>query len=206
MANAVKAVRRAPQLWLLRHARPLIDAGVCYGALNVAADTEHTRQSAAELAKRLPDQVAELRCSTLERCIQLTQALLHHRPHWQAQFDERLCEMNFQRWEGMNWDDVPRAELDAWNADFSGYAPGGGESLALMLKRVGQALQASCKAALEQDKDVVWVTHAGVIRCVQWLRDHGTRLPQAHEWTQRSPGFGGGLALPAADAGIGVGV
>jgi alpha-ribazole phosphatase len=35
-------------LWLLRHAHPLVDAGVCYGRLDVAADAARTVQAAQD--------------------------------------------------------------------------------------------------------------------------------------------------------------
>ena len=39
--------------------------------------------------------------------------------------------------------------------------------------------------------DVVWITHAGVARCVHWLLTHGAaRMPLSHEWPQSAPGYG----------------
>ena len=35
------------KLWIVRHAKPLIESGVCYGALDVAADAPHTLQAAS---------------------------------------------------------------------------------------------------------------------------------------------------------------
>ena len=64
-----------------------------------------------------------------------------------------------------------------------------------MLQRVAAAL----KAARQQTStapggssgDVLWITHAGVTRCVQWLLQHGDQaLPQADQWPVAAPGFG----------------
>jgi len=41
-------------LWLVRHAQPLIESGVCYGALDVAADETATTQAAQALARHYP--------------------------------------------------------------------------------------------------------------------------------------------------------
>jgi alpha-ribazole phosphatase len=41
-------------LWLLRHAHPLVDAGVCYGRLDVAADAVRTAQAAQDFSGLLP--------------------------------------------------------------------------------------------------------------------------------------------------------
>ena len=37
------------KLWLVRHAQPLVDAGVCYGRLDVAADPAATVRETAAL-------------------------------------------------------------------------------------------------------------------------------------------------------------
>lgn len=44
----------APRLWLVRHARPEVAPGLCYGRLDVAADARHSRESARLLAQALP--------------------------------------------------------------------------------------------------------------------------------------------------------
>ena len=38
------------KLWLVRHAKPLVDEGVCYGASDLDADPEATLAAAQELA------------------------------------------------------------------------------------------------------------------------------------------------------------
>lgn len=185
--------KHVPQLWLVRHARPLIAAGVCYGRLDVAADEVHTRERALELHAALPANIRNIQCSPLQRCQQLARELQTSRTNLAtADTDVRLQEMDFGAWEGHRWDAIAREELDAWTEDFTGWRPGNGEPLQAMLARVGQALE----AARRQDEDVVWITHAGVIRSVLWLVEHGERAPLAKEWTMAAPGFGEWLSLP----------
>ena len=50
--------------------------------------------------------------------------------------DDRLQELDFGAWEGIAWDDVPRACLDRWAADPFGFAPPGGESGGSLVARV----------------------------------------------------------------------
>ena len=39
--------------------------------------------------------------------------------------------------------------------------------------------------------DLLWITHAGVARCVQWLLQHGAAaLPRADQWPLQAPAFG----------------
>lgn len=191
-------------LWLLRHARPLIADGCCYGQLDVAADadlTEHAAKNFSALAHPLPAG-AVLRHSPLQRCEQLARALITLEPDLAhtACADARLQEMDFGAWEDRPWEQIPRAEIDAWATDLATYAPGGGESLAAMLQRVKNALRHSWAAdSLQGQRDVVWVTHAGVIRCVQWLLQRSNQLPTSAEWNLPAPGMGQWLALPWAD-------
>ena len=46
------------KLWLVRHAQPRIEAGVCYGQLDLAADAQATRPCAEALAQVLPPGIA----------------------------------------------------------------------------------------------------------------------------------------------------
>lgn len=145
------------RLHLIRHPRPLIAAGLCYGRLDIAAENDPALAAAlrAELPPGLP-----VWSSPLRRCRELAAAL-----HPAPQIDERLAELDFGAWEGRPWDAIPRPELDAWAADVAGYAPPGGES--------PRALQARALAfvdSLAVDEAVV-VTHAGVIRTLlAWAR------------------------------------
>lgn len=96
---------------------------ICYGRLDVAARevAATARRLRDELPTHLPD--LPLWTSPLRRCRELAAAL-----HPAPREDGRLMEMDFGAWEGLAWDAIPRAELDAWAADVAGFAPPGGES------------------------------------------------------------------------------
>jgi alpha-ribazole phosphatase len=181
------------RLWLVRHAQPLVAPGTCYGALDMPADPGATLESARRLAQALPRGVG-VRHSPLQRCEQLAQALQALRPDLASEPDERLVEMNFGTWEGQPWDAVARADIDAWTAHFAHYRPGGGDHLAGMLQRVASALHGT-----RPDGDVLWISHAGVARCVQWLQSAPGRegaLPQASEWPLEAPAPGHWTCYP----------
>lgn len=186
-------VSRAAQarLWLVRHATPLIAPGTCYGHLDVPADTAATQAAATHLAAVLPDGVPVMH-STLQRCEQLALDLKALRPDLTVLADPRLREMNFGAWEGQRWDAIGKAPIDAWTTDFAHSAPGGGECLAAMLQRVSAALLAAQQqSAAHSGSDVVWITHAGVARCVRWLqRCTPGQLPQADQWPPSAPSCG----------------
>lgn len=153
-------------LHLIRHPKPVVEPGICYGRLDVAA--ENAALVAADLRAGLPG-VLPVWSSPLRRCRMLAEQL-----HPQPVIDERLAEMDFGAWEGCRWDDVPRAELDAWAADVAGYAPPGGESPRQLQQRALDFV-----AGLTVPEAVI-VTHAGVIRV---LLAHWQGLAP-NEWTQ----------------------
>ena len=61
---------------------------------------------------------------------------------WRVCVDVRLAELDFGAWDGLPWNQVPWSEVQSWQDDLLGHAPGGGESLASLAMRV-QAFCAS---------------------------------------------------------------
>lgn len=173
------------QLWLARHATPLVNEGTCYGALDLAADPQATADAARRLAAALPPGLP-VRHSPLQRCTQLAQALHALRPDLAPLPDARLREMDFGAWEGHCWSDIGRAEIDAWTADFAHYRPGGGESVEVFLVRIAQAWNAHAASATPQ----LWITHAGVIRAAHLLAQGIGSVARADQWPTQAPAFG----------------
>jgi alpha-ribazole phosphatase len=181
-------VNRQRRLWLVRHARPLVESGICYGASDLEADLQDTQRAALELADVLPH-AARLFMSGLRRAQQLAHAIHALRPDLAAPVcDPRLNEMDFGRFELARWDGIAQAEFDAWTADFHSYRFGGRESVGEMLDRVRPAL---IEAIQGGGMDDVWVTHAGVIRAACLLNACPAARPSASEWPREAPAFGG---------------
>jgi alpha-ribazole phosphatase len=173
------------RLWVVRHARPLVENGLCYGALDVAADEGETAAAAQRLAQLLPPAVQVL-VSPLRRCAQLAQALTALRPDLPARTEPRLAEMDFGGWEGQLWNSLPRSELEAWAADFPNYRAGGtGESTVQFLARVAGVLE-DLRAA---GRDQAWIAHGGVFKATL-LQCSGTRAAAISDWPRQSLGWG----------------
>lgn len=153
-------------LHLVRHPRPVVAPGTCYGRLDVPA--EDVAGAAARLRPQLPAGVP-LWTSPLRRCRDLAEQL-----HPAPLADSRLAEMNFGDWEGLAWDAIGAATLDAWAADVAGFVPPGGESARML-----QARALDFVANLDVPEAVV-VTHAGVMRV---LLAHWLQVPVS-EWTR----------------------
>ena len=169
-------------LTFLRHPPPRVAPGLCYGRSDVPAPVP---ADVAALAARLPP-VSRLVTSPLRRCADLAAALAPHLG-LAPEADPRLAEIDFGAWEMRAWDDIPRAEIDAWAADVSRARPHGGESVAVMTARLAAFL------ADHAGGRVLAVTHLGAIRCAHAARG----VPGALE--MRVP-FCGVVTLPPAPA------
>lgn len=157
------------QLHLIRHAKPMVGSGICYGQTDMPADTAETTLCARALADMLPHGTPVF-CSTLQRCELLNQYLCGLRADLSSKADARLCEMDFGQWEGVAWDKIPRSAMDAWTVDFADYRVGHcGESTRDVVLRTLGALVDLHQLHLADHPAAAWITHAGVIRAVQWL-------------------------------------
>lgn len=143
------------EVYLIRHTRPQVEKGICYGQLDLELAPSFPDEL-AELKAKLPSEFDRVFTSPLIRCKQLAQAL---HPHPRS--DERLIELDFGQWEGQAWDEIPAAELDPWMQDFVHQAPPRGEKFLDMQKRV-LAFWMEIKPLKQQN--IAICTHSGVIR------------------------------------------
>jgi alpha-ribazole phosphatase len=172
-------------LILVRHPKPLVAPGICYGSTDLVVAPEQLEQTLAAL--RLPAGLP-VYSSPLRRC-----ATLASRLSTAPIYDARLAEMHFGDWEMQPWDAIPRADIDAWAADMAHYRPGGGESVLRMAERISAFYH-----ALPQD-DAIIVCHAGSIRLLAAC--HGGLAPaqmalQAAQAAHQI-GYGATVILPS---------
>ncbi|GGZ11344.1 histidine phosphatase family protein [Pseudoduganella plicata] len=154
------------ELLLVRHPRPLVDTGICYGSSDLAVAQDELTRVHASL--RLPH--APVFSSPLQRCAALARLLSAD-----VAFDANLAEMDFGAWEGRAWDDIPRREVDAWAADLLRYRPGGGENVFEVARRVACAMDT---IRHHGTGTAIVICHAGTIRLMTALAS-GTPLAQA---------------------------
>ena len=167
---------------LVRHTRPEIPEGVCYGMTDLDLAPTFDDEAAAVLAV-LP-RAERLVSSPLQRCRRLAERIGAVRGIAPA-FDERLREFDFGEWEGVPWDAIPRSELDEWAADFLHARPHGGESVQMLHDRVGSAIADYRRSGASH----VVVTHAGVIKAAL------VRTGHPDGW-KAVVGFGDSIRLP----------
>jgi alpha-ribazole phosphatase len=149
-------------LVLLRHTKPDIADGTCYGVTDLKPGARFAAEAKAVLAK-LPWKADQILSSPLLRCAQLADRISTAHGT-EPSFHEGLKEMDFGVWEGLRWDDVPVDELNIWANDLLYARPHGGESVHQMQVRALAALETT--HAWDTDTKTLVVTHAGVIRAV----------------------------------------
>lgn len=142
------------ELHLIRHPRPAVAAGVCYGRSDLEL-AEPAELAAARLRPLLPA-AYQLHASPLRRARLLAEAL------GQPRVDERLQEIHFGDWEGCRYDDIGSA-LDGWVADPLGFRAPGGESAREMAARVHAWLDEALAAPAAAQ---VVVAHGGPLRAI----------------------------------------
>ena len=163
------------RLFLVRHPRPDVKKGLCYGDMDVPLVTGW-EESANALIKSLPLDFSEASnvCyhSPLIRAAELADYISKGR----SQAVSALKELDFGDWEGLCWQDIPKQEIDDWMEDIVNGAPYNGESLQVVADRVW-----SWWLSVKDDPvdTCVLVAHAGVIKVLvsllcQWP------LTQAH--------------------------
>jgi len=144
------------RLILVRHPRPQIAAGICYGRSDLTVSDEALQTCREQLHAALPADIP-LFSSPLQRCARLARAL----DPVGLTLDARLAELDFGCWEMQPWERIARAEIDAWSQNLVHYRPGGGESLLAMAERIS-----AFYADLRQRRlaSALIICHAGSIR------------------------------------------
>lgn len=157
-------------LVLVRHARPNVRPGICYGRLDVPL-AESAPQDLIASLQQIPT-ASRVIASPTQRCRLLADAVAE-RDGLSVEEDARLLELDFGIWEGRPWQKIGETALNAWAQDIWRYAPGGGEALCDLWARVDAFRQELSGAA---HASVVIISHHGPLRAL-----HAQCTGQSHE-------------------------
>ncbi|MCS6809189.1 MAG: alpha-ribazole phosphatase, partial [Bacteroidota bacterium] len=155
-----------PILYLLRHTKPDVPQGICYGQTDVPLAASFIEEVAHVKAKIMPcieHRSVQIISSPLQRCLRLAEAISQNAQD--IVVDRRLQEMNFGAWEMHPWGSIDRFVMNAWMRDFVHVAPPLGESFIALVQRVWEALYDILRST-HPSADIVLVIHAGVIRAI----------------------------------------
>jgi alpha-ribazole phosphatase len=148
---------------LIRHPKPQIEPGICYGQLDMPADAADLERVVGNL--KLRSKPIATFSSPLIRAHSLATAMLAH--GWpEPAVHNDLMEMSFGNWENRSWNDIDRSEVDAWAANMLHYVPPGGESVYQLAQRSAAAIRAcleQTRAATDSEEYIAVFCHAGVL-------------------------------------------
>ncbi|SEW39235.1 alpha-ribazole phosphatase [Chitinophaga sp. YR573] len=158
------------EISFIRHIKPSIAAGICYGQLDVPVpDESYQHIISADVVYSSP----LVRCTALAK--QLSPSPIT---------DPRLMELHFGDWEGKKWDEIDEAALQVWGDDYINLSPPNGESLMELLERLRAFIDEVTSSSY---KKIIIVTHAGIIRCAMHLFNN---IP-LHQIMMEKVDFGG---------------
>ena len=151
------------RIYLLRHTRPAIAQGLCYGRSDVPLAPSYAEE--LELLSQAMPPIDRIYSSPLGRCRRLAEDLAS-RVSVPAPvcLEPALLELDFGAWEGRLWSEIPRHESDPWAEDFIERAPPGGESYRDLVRRVCLFLRT---LSWTTENNLLMVTHSGVIRALR---------------------------------------
>lgn len=149
------------RIHFIRHTRPLIDAGVCYGQSDVPLAPSYLYDR-VELSKKLRHQYDYVYSSPLLRCQVLAKSLGCS----EITLDDRLLEYNFGDWELQPWSELTCEHAKQWFNDYVTTVPPKGESLIEMNSRVLDFFDQLVKQHQAGNKTIAVVCHAGVLRLI----------------------------------------
>ncbi len=162
-------------IYLIRHTQTAHSLGTCYGQTDVGL-AESYEEEMASIHNKLPEFEDDCRVfsSPLTRCLQLA-----HTFSDEVITDERLLELNFGTWEGLQFDAIEADVLQHWTDNMVTAKPPSGENFEELYLRAG----AFWKELIANDaKQVLIFTHAGVIRA---LLAHVLNIPLLNSFQLR---------------------
>jgi alpha-ribazole phosphatase len=146
-------------IYLIRHTKPDISKGICYGQSDIGLATNFNEESSLVVSKIPNPTACKVYTSPLKRCKQLA---LKINPI--VIEDAKLMELNFGDWELQAWDDIPREDTMPWMTNFVNVATPHGESYIALYHRVWEYI--SYLTTLQTEQPIIVVTHAGPIRAI----------------------------------------
>lgn len=146
------------EIYLIRHTTPAVEKGICYGQtdLNVAATFENEAKTVHEQV--LYDADTKIYSSPLVRCSKLAKTFGS-----KIEYDNRLMELNFGKWEMQAWNDIPADEMNPWMNNFVTTPVPQGESYTMLQERMIHFFKSLLDNPVE--KSIV-IAHAGSIRAL----------------------------------------
>lgn len=177
------------KIHLLRHTRPDIPEGTCYGQSDVEVLPSFQEEKEKAIQNLEVSNYDLVYSSPLQRCLKLARTIVSNPD--EILIDERLKELHFGEWEMKAWSEIKQtAYAEKWFENYMSIPTPGGESYEVLMKRV----QDFIIDLQQQDhvKECLIVCHKGVIIAFKAIINQEVN---AEELFELEIGFGEVLSL-----------
>ena len=119
-------------VYIIRHTKPFIAPGICYGQLDIGVCDSFSDETVPikQFVHKLQGYICVV--SPLQRCTILANVLGFKK----IVEEKKIQEINCGDWEGVSWDKVPRDQLDDWASNLDTFRFPNGESFEDLKVRV----------------------------------------------------------------------
>ncbi len=146
------------EFYFIRHPKTVVGHSICYGASDIDVEDEVLESTAQKVSNKLEGFDPEVCYSSpLIRCQKLANRLF---PKHSILIENAIKEVDFGRWEGLTWEEIPEELQIKWGNDVLNFKEHGGENFLDLQNRVVPFWKQILCSNYER---VAVVAHAGVI-------------------------------------------
>ncbi len=148
-------------LLLIRHTKPLIKSGICYGQTDLHLEYKDFLIKRNYIIKKIHSlqiQWDSIFSSPLIRCAYLAE-YINKKLKLKLFYDDLLKEFHYGKWENVPYEDI-KVEMEEWSKDYINIPTPDGESLKMFIDRTNQIYN----ELIHLNHNIIVVTHIGVIR------------------------------------------
>ena len=147
-------------IYLIRHTKPDVPDGTCYGQSDIEVKEAEFKLTVSRIEQKIDfNKIEKVYTSPLKRCSLLAHSLMTERS--EVITDVRIKELDFGKWELKKWEDIDSGELERWGNNFVYDRVPAGESNMDLYNRISEFWD----EILEEDAETLAiVTHGGVIK------------------------------------------
>lgn len=171
-------------LYLWRHPKPNAAKYRCIGQTDLTVNRRKIKRLANKIARfaRCHQLPKVIWVSPLQRSRLVGECLVAR--GFICHVDSRLMEISFGNWDGKHWDDIDKAQIDAWCADFANFAFDNGESLTEFFTRVKDWLASFDEKSPEKTSPKLIVGHSGWITAATMIANHQAVPTDPANWSK----------------------
>jgi len=149
------------KIFLVRHTKPAIPEGICYGQTDIDIKDSISLEREAIQKRLVNANISKTFSSPLIRCAKLARSFVPL--YGPIVYDDRLMEFNFGDWEMKPWAEIEKEPtVKNWYKDYINTPVPGGESFTDLMERV----RAFCLDIQSdpENQEILVICHGGVIR------------------------------------------